>query len=293
MLPNSDDTNETNQCGMPARVYTCRPEGHVPDIGATKRLIDLHCHFLPRIDDGPESEEGSIELAKAWVEAGIDRIVATPHVNLRHPNRAKAIRNANDRMVQVLRHASIDLRVQTGAEISASVAIDLPNDELSQLTLGNSNWLLIEPPTASTPFGLHGTIFGISGKGWNILLAHPERNPVFQEDISLLDSLVDGGIRTQVTAGAFTGRYGRTASRTARLMMERGLVHVVASDAHHATLRPPEMAEPVIQAGYAHLVDYLCSEMPAWILDGGSEPQQPTQSGAPKKGLLDRFRNRG
>jgi len=256
-------------------------------------MIDLHCHFLPRIDDGPDSVEGSLEMARVWVESGVNRIVATPHVNLRHPNRAETIRAAHEEMTAALERESIGLKVQTGAEISASVAIDLPEDEIGQLTLGDSDWLLIEPPTTSTPFGLHGTLFGISGKGWSILLAHPERNPVFQEDIDLLVSLVDGGIKTQVTAGAFTGQYGRTAARTAARMMEMGLVHTVASDAHHATLRPPEMAGPLTEAGYGHMVDYLCSEMPAWILDGGPEPRPPENTKAPKKGLLGRFRNRG
>ncbi|HRV61322.1 MAG TPA: hypothetical protein P5138_11875, partial [Solirubrobacterales bacterium] len=116
-------------------------------------MIDLHCHFLPRIDDGPDSVEGSLEMARVWVESGVNRIVATPHVNLRHPNRAETIRAAHEEMTAALERESIGLKVQTGAEISASVAIDLPEDEIGQLTLGDSDWLLIEPPTTSTPFG--------------------------------------------------------------------------------------------------------------------------------------------
>lgn len=256
-------------------------------------MIDLHCHFLPGIDDGPDSVEESLELAEAWLDVGVDQIVATPHVNLKHPNGPETIRESAEKMAAALQAESVNLRVQTGAEISASVAIDMPDEQLEQLTLGDSNWLLVEPPTSSTPFALHGTIFGISGKGWNILLAHPERNPAFQEDLDLLVSLVDGGIKTQVTAGVFSGRYGRTAARTAARMMELDLVHVVASDAHHATLRPPEMSEPLIEAGYGHMVDWLCTEMPAWILDGGEEPPAPARSSVPSRGLLSRFRHRG
>jgi len=255
-------------------------------------MIDLHCHFLPGIDDGPDSVEGSLELAKVWVESGVDRIIATPHVNLRHPNDPGTIGEAHALMVEALRRESIDLRVQTGAEISASVAVDIPDDELGQLTLGDSDWLLIEPPSASTTFALRGMIFEVQSRGWRILLAHPERNPVFQDHPDLLVSLVGGGIKTQVTAGAFTGRYGRTAARTAARMMELGLVHTVASDAHHATLRPPEMAGPLIKVGYGDMVDYLCSEMPAWILDGGTEPGRPELAKGSNRGLLGRFRNR-
>ncbi len=54
-------------------------------------MIDLHCHFLSGIDDGPGSDEESIALARAWIECGVERIVATPHVNSRHPNTAEII----------------------------------------------------------------------------------------------------------------------------------------------------------------------------------------------------------
>ncbi|MCB8914445.1 MAG: hypothetical protein H6532_01230 [Thermoleophilales bacterium] len=256
-------------------------------------MIDLHCHFLPGIDDGPDSEAGSLDLARAWLNAGVERIVATPHVNLRHPNRARSIAEAQQKMLLALERENLGLKVETGAEVSAGVAIDMPDDELGQLTLGDSDWLLIEPPTSSTPFALHGSIFGIRGRGWNILLAHPERNPAIQEDMDLLVSLVDGGIKTQVTAGSFSGRYGKTAARTVRQMMDKGLVHTVASDAHHAVLRPPEMSAPLTEAGYGAMADWLCQEMPAWILDGGPEPRAPENTKSPKKGLLGRFRNRG
>ena len=257
-------------------------------------MIDLHCHFLSGIDDGPDTEAGSLDLARVWLECGVDRIVATPHVNLRHPNTAEVIEGRHQVAVDALKRASLDLKVETGAEVSASVAIDMDDEELGSLTLGDSDWLLIEPPTAATPFALHSSIFGVSGRGWRILLAHPERNPAIQEDLDLLASLVDGGVKTQVTAGSFSGRYGRTAQKTARKMMERDLIHTVSSDAHQATLRPPEMAGPLEQAGYGDMVDWLCSDMPKWILDGGKEPLHPvTAKKASGRSILSRFRSRG
>lgn len=170
----------------------------------------------------------------------------------------------------------------------------MDDTELDGLTLGHSNWLLIEPPTRATAFALHSSIFSVSGRGRRILLAHPERNPAIQEDLDLLVSLVDGGVKTQLTAGSLTGRYGRTAERTARKMMDLGLVHTVASDAHHATLRPPEMAEPLRRAGYAEMVNWLCTDMPGWILDGGTEPPKPVEVDrrSAGHGFLNRFRGR-
>lgn len=247
-------------------------------------MIDLHCHFLAGIDDGPDSEAESVALAQAWLDRGVGRIVATPHVNFRYPNTAKVIEERRQIAIQALERASLDLRVESGAEVSASFATEMNDDELGNLTLGDSDWLLIEPPTAATPFALHSSIFGISGRGWKILLAHPERNPAIQENLDLLVSLVDGGVKTQVTAGSFSGSYGRTAERTAREMMDRNLVHTIASDAHHATLRPPEMADPLEQAGYDDMVEWLCSDMPRWILDSGTEPRRPARPKKPSYG---------
>ncbi|MGK2954308.1 MAG: CpsB/CapC family capsule biosynthesis tyrosine phosphatase, partial [Solirubrobacterales bacterium] len=86
-------------------------------------MIDLHCHFLSGIDDGPDTEGESLDLARVWLECGVDRIVATPHVNLRHPNTAENIEGRRQVAVDALKQASIDLRVEAGAEVSASVAI--------------------------------------------------------------------------------------------------------------------------------------------------------------------------
>lgn len=255
-------------------------------------MIDVHCHLLPGIDDGPESDDESVALARGLVDKGVERVVATPHVNLRYPNRSSAIGELRDRMVSLLERNSVELRVETGAEIAASVAIDMEDGELERLALGGGGWLLIEPPDTATHFGLHNLIFGVSGRGWRILLAHPERNPAIQGDLSLLESLVDGGIRTQVTSGSFSGSYGRAAKRVAEQMMDRGLVHTVASDAHHPTLRPPGISEPLTKAGYGDSVDWLCSEMPAWILDGGNEPGPPdrTTRSTLRDRLFGRFR---
>lgn len=253
-------------------------------------MIDLHSHLLPRIDDGAESGAAVVALAKAWLEAGVNRVVATPHVNLKYRNTADSIRESYLHVRDLLSPDLPDLQVEMGAEISASVANEIPDSELEQLTLGDSKWLLIEPPSSSTAFGLHAMIFEIQGRGWNVLLAHPERNPVLQQDLDLLASMVSGGIKTQATAGAFIGRYGRTSERMARKMMNMGLVHTVASDAHHATLRPPEMSEPLVKAGYGHMVNYLCSDMPAWILDGGLEPKRPAVNKTPRKNTFRRFK---
>ena len=85
-------------------------------------LIDLHCHLLPGIDDGPSDIDGSIALATAYLAAGITRVAATPHVNLRHQNRSGDIARRREELVARLAEEDIDLTVESGAEISAPVS---------------------------------------------------------------------------------------------------------------------------------------------------------------------------
>lgn len=253
-------------------------------------LIDLHCHLLAGIDDGPDDLDESVALATAYLAAGITRVAATPHVNLRHRNRSAEIAQRRAELEARLAKEVVSLTVEPGAEISASVAADLDDEELRRLALAGGEWLLIEPPTRASAFEIRSAVFEVQRRGFRVLLAHPERNPALQRDPDLITELVEGGVRTQVTAEALTGRYGGPSERCANEMFDRHLVHTLASDAHHATDRPPGLAEELKRTGHQDLIQWLCQDMPAWILDGGDEPPRPG-SGAADEG--ETGRNRG
>ena len=249
-------------------------------------LIDLHCHLLPGIDDGPRSMEGSVSLARTYLSAGIGRVAATPHVNLRHENDPDRILQTRLELIERLGAEGIDLMVEQGAEVSADVTAGLDDSTLRRLTLGGGEWLLVEPPTRASTFTIHKAVFDVQQRGFRVLLAHPERNPALQKDIDLVADLVGTGTRTQVTAESLTGRYGPAAEKAARTLFENGLVHTVASDAHHATERPPGLAGELKRSGHKDLIGWLCRDMPTWILDGGEEPERP-------EGATRKRKNRG
>ncbi|HMT06102.1 MAG TPA: hypothetical protein PKD76_11220 [Solirubrobacterales bacterium] len=238
-------------------------------------LIDIHCHLLPGIDDGPGTIEGSIAMSKVYLTAGITRVAATPHVNLRHENTAEKISTKREELEARLEAEGLSLEIAQGAEVSADVINGLDDNELRDLSLGGGNWLLLEPPTQASAFSIHQSVFDVQRRGFRVVLAHPERNPALQDDLDLVADLVAGGVRTQVTAESLTGRYGPAAEKTARRLLKRELVHTIASDAHHATERPPGMAGELKRSGHKDLIQYLCHDMPAWILDGGPEPRRP------------------
>jgi protein-tyrosine phosphatase len=241
-------------------------------------MIDLHCHVLPGIDDGPSTIEGSLELARAAAAAGTRMIVATPHVSWRYRNEAPTIMGLVAELNGRLAAEAIALDVRPGAEIAMTYAVDMTTAELTALRLGGGPWLLIECPLTSVASGFDTILMSIQSEGHRILLAHPERCPAFRRDPELLRRLVQAGLLTSITASAFSGRFGRDVRRFAYKLVQEELVHNVASDAHNVIGRPPAIAAELERAGLAPLRDWLTETVPSAILDGHEIPPRPIVS---------------
>lgn len=238
-------------------------------------MIDLHCHLLPGVDDGPADPAAAVEQARTHLEAGVDTVVCTPHVSHAYRNTADGIARATDDLRGHLREASAPLSIQAGAEVSLARAVELDDGELARLHLGGGEWLLLEPPIGSEVPRMEQFVASIHGRGHRVLLAHPERCAAFHRSPDLLRVMVEGGAAVQLTAGSLTGQFGRTAQKLARGFVEAGLVHVVASDAHDAHHRPPGLAAPMAAAGLEGLVDWACHDVPAAMLGGQPLPSAP------------------
>ncbi len=231
-------------------------------------MIDLHCHVLPGIDDGPETIAGSIALARAAERAGIRTLVATPHVSWRYANTAEAIATGVAELNRRLAEEGVDLEVLAGAEVAMTRVDDTAPRELERLTLGDGGWLLVEPPFTPAASGLDTILLELQRQGHRILLAHPERCPAFHRDPEMLTTIVRGGILTSITAGSLAGRFGAPPRRLALRLLREGLAHNVTSDAHDAVDRAPGMADEIEQAGLGPLSDWLTRAVPSAILAG-------------------------
>ena len=238
-------------------------------------MIDLHCHVLPGIDDGPETIEGSLALVRAAAASGTRVMVATPHVNWHYPNAAATIARLTSELNKRLRIEGIAVEIRTGAEIAMTRAAEIGPDELDRLRLGGGPWVLLEPPFTPIVTGLDGVVAALQSAGHRVVLAHPERCPAFHRDPSVLESLVQAGVLTSITAGSLVGRFGGEVRRFARRLVEQGLVHNVASDAHNTIKRPPGMASELGEAGLGALADWLTRAVPAAILSGEEIPARP------------------
>ena len=238
-------------------------------------MIDLHCHVLPGIDDGPETIEGSLALARAAVAAGTRVLVATPHVSWHYPNDTGTIAPLVDELNARLAAEGIALDIRAGAEIAMTRLIDIPPAELVRLRLGGGPWLLVEPPFTPALTGLDSILLDLQRQGHRVLLAHPERCQAFHRDPQMLSSLIRAGVLTSITAGSLVGRFGGEVRRFALSLAREGMVHNVASDFHDNVRRPPGTAAELRQAGLQPLADWLTEQVPAAILGGGEIPPQP------------------
>ena len=254
-------------------------------------MIDLHCHILPGVDDGPATVGAAMDLARGAQADGITTIAATPHVDWSHPALdARSIAAAVARLQAALDTTGVDVRVVPGAEVAAGRGAELDDAQLDDLTLGGAGWLLLECPTRSTLTpGFLGVARRLAHRGHRLLLAHPERCPIFLRKPEALDELVAEGMLSQVTAASLSGRFGRTVEQRALDLVARGSVHVVASDGHDGG-RPAEIGSelagtPIDPA----LTAWLTRDVPAALLSGGEPPPRPEVGPRHRPGRLLRL----
>jgi protein-tyrosine phosphatase len=241
-------------------------------------VIDLHCHVLPGIDDGPATIEDAVEIARAAALGGTRVMVATPHVSTRYRNDARTIGQLVGELNARLEAEAVPVEVRPGAEIAITHVGELDRPELVGLGLGGGPWLLLEPPFARSFSRLGPILLDLQRRGHRIVLAHPERCPVFHREPELLETLVDAGALTSITAGSLVGAFGREVRRFALELVRAEMVHNVASDAHDHRHRAPGLAGELERAGLEPLADWLTLEVPGAILEGTEIPARPAGS---------------
>jgi len=208
-------------------------------------LIDIHCHILPQADDGPDTLEKSLAMAKKAVRDGIKTIVATPHhLNGRYTNNKFNIEKDVRELQTNLDKHGIDLNVLPGQELhcSSSLSSYIYNDS-GILTLNNSRYLLLELPSGEIPLGFWEIIHEIRVMNLTPIIAHPERNKEILGKVDILSSFVEEGVLIQVTAQSLLGGFGPTIQKAARRMCQQNTIHFIASDAHNNSTRPFLMKE--------------------------------------------------
>jgi protein-tyrosine phosphatase len=243
-------------------------------------VIDIHCHILPGLDDGPANLDFSLAMARAAVEAGTQLMVATPHIRADFDVDPNEIEARVDLFNERLQRDRLPLRVLPGAEIGWANASALDDAMLAKLSLGSGGRVLLESPYGRRPVDLESIIDDLAGRGFQAVLAHPERCPLFQRNPERLAAIVDKGTLCSITAGSMAGRFGGTVKSFTVELLRRGLVHDVASDGHDHLHRPPGLVDSFryVEAelpGISQHAPWFTVRAPVAILAGNAIPPRP------------------
>ncbi len=261
-------------------------------------MVDIHSHILPGIDDGAKDLEESLELCRIAVEDGIRTIVATPHVmEFRYPNTRDTIEGPFALLAATLARERIPLRLVPGAEVhvAADLVPRLRDGDLLTYNDGRK-YMLLEFPFQEVISGTEEIVYRLRLAGITPVIAHPERIGFFMDDLERLHRLIRLGALGQVTGGSLTGSFGERSERAGWKMVERRLVHAVASDGHDARHRRPALREAV--ASLARRVGEeearkMSVDVPGAIVQGAEvEIPEPLPPASGFRAFLGRFFSR-
>lgn len=198
-------------------------------------MVDVHCHILPGLDDGPDDLDGSLAMAESAIADGITHVVATPHANADfHFDFLRVQRLREELQTRVAGR----LVLSTGCDfhLSAENLVALRGDPQS-FCINQRNCLLVEFSQYSVPPSMDQTLHEIQLLGLRPIITHPERNPILRAQAHRLANWVRLGCYVQVTAGSLTGVFGPSAQKESWRWIADGLVHIVATDAHNTHTR--------------------------------------------------------
>lgn len=208
-------------------------------------MIDLHCHFLPGVDDGPEDIEQALALARAAVADGITTSVLTPHIHpRRYPNTKTSLLHTFVRFQELLKLESIPLRLLLAGEVRVSMeslALFSENEIPFLGKVDGFNIVLLEFPHESMPMGSDQFVRKLLDMKIRPLIAHPERNKAIMSDPEKIRPFVDMGCWLQLTAGSLIGQFGKASQKISLRLLEDEMAWVIATDAHNLAHRPPNL----------------------------------------------------
>lgn len=231
-------------------------------------MVDIHSHFLCGIDDGARDFEMSVSMLRMAAENGTTDIVATPHSDLSYRFQPDEI----ERQISRLSTLPGLPRLHRGCDFHLSFdniqdCFEFP----SKYTVNGRNYLLVEFHNMMIPAEIDEVFRRMAVLGITPIITHPERNPILAKQPERLAHWVSGGCRVQITAQSLSGRFGRQAVQTSAELLNAGIVHFVASDAHDLENRPPLLRpayEEIAQDYGEEIAHLLFAANPTAVLTG-------------------------
>src|SRR5436190_587660 len=249
-------------------------------------MVDIHSHILPEIDDGSHSLDESIEMCRASADDGVSVMVATPHAH-------DGVHRTHDPDFLLKKVEELNQLLGGKPKIVLGCELRFTHEIVKQLcetrsapTIAGGPYALIEFPHAVVPPGSEHPLFELMSNKIIPIIAHPERNIMLMAEPARFYELVSAGALGQMDTGSITGQFGRKVQQAARVMLENGLIHFIASDCHNNRNRLPGMSGAValtaeiVGEEYAHAI---AQDNPAAVVEGRPIPTRPTATIPQKK----------
>jgi protein-tyrosine phosphatase len=244
-------------------------------------MIDIHSHPLPGVDDGARDFEVAVEMCRVSAQDGVTHLVATPHSNYSYTFDP-----------DINRQLLTDLQKEVGESPKLLLGCDfhLSYDNIQtcaqnskDFTINQTSYLLVELPDQFIPDHITRVYYDIQVAGLKPIITHPERNSLLQRKPDLLELWVSNGCLVQVTAQSYTGGFGSRARKFSEQLLDGGLVHFFASDAHDVIRRPPILSpcyRKLAKEKGEEIADLLLQKNPEAVIKGLPMPPQPDWTGS-------------
>ena len=202
-------------------------------------MIDIHSHVLYGLDDGAQDRETSLAMLELAAETGTTDIVATPHSDSHFVYQPSLV----DEQIRELNALTGNQpRIHRGCDFHLSIDnVQACMRDHTVFTINGLCYLMVEFAESFVPPSTENILMQLSGIGVFPVITHPERNPVLRDSEARLQRWIESGCLLQVTAQSLTDRFGREAHNAAWNWLRKGMVHVLASDAHDTVDRPPRL----------------------------------------------------
>ena len=199
-------------------------------------MVDLHCHILFGLDDGPKLLEDSLAMAEDAIADGITHVVATPHCSSQFLFDFAAVQAKRDALAEKL-HGRLKLATGCDFHLNHENLLAIRKHP-EPFCINQKDYLLVEFNEFSIPPAMDQTLHELQLAGLRPIITHPERNPILRSQPERLLHWVRLGCFAQITAGSLSGVFGPGAKEDAWNWLTRGLIHFVSSDAHNTARRP-------------------------------------------------------
>lgn len=203
-------------------------------------MIDFHTHILPKVDDGSKNEKMTMNMLEKLSLQDVDTVCATSHYI---PDEYEITREKYDLTFNGIKSLNSKINIVSGLELYISPDLIKQYENKKIWGINDTNYLLIELPMDFFPIYAEDLFYNLKALGLNPIIAHPERNSKIIDDVDLLINLVNQGTLVQMNSGSLIGEYGSLVKKFAEKLVSMNLVHVLGSDAHNDSSRPPRLKE--------------------------------------------------